>query len=366
MVTVHLMSDEKFIDDFIERLERVSTKQHRYIVFSNQREPKYIKSSLCIRKPENSLRTLLEIYKIKNLDKIILHSVSVNFRCITPFLPKNKKIIWIFYGYEYFSLPSVGNSLIQENTLDLRKTVYSKIMNFFSNIKAKIYEKISLLTFRRVTHFAHFIKEDFETIKNTIKTRAQFVEFTYGIKLIHILKTTPETRANICLGNSGSPFNNHIEAINILSKMNIADRKVFCPLSYGGRKSYVSQVIEKGKDILGDNFKPLTEFFNIDEYNDLMATCGFTILNHKRPQAAGNALARIYQGGKVFFCDNSFYRMLKNAGIQVYLIGKDFVPDNPEAFDPLCTEAIKRNRKIIEDLFGEEKLIERYSTLDAL
>jgi len=366
MVTVHLMSDEKFIDVFIERMERNSDRQHRYIVFSNNKKLKHIKSSQCIQVPVNSLRALLEINKIKNLDKIILHAVSVNFKWIVPLLPKNKKIIWIFYGNEYFGLPSVRNFFIQEKTLGYLSTSYNKYWSFLRNIKAKINEKVAILAFRKATHFAHFIYEDYEIIKNTINIKPKFVEFAYSTSRFCGNRVLGVQGEDICLGNSGSPFNNHIDAIDILSKMDIGNRKILCPLSYGANESYIQEVIKKGKRILGNNFKPITDFMDIDKYNDLMASVGFTIMNHKRSQASGNIIARAHDGGKVFLCDNSLYRMLKKAGIQVYSIEKDFTPDNPEVFDPLCTETITRNRKIIEDLFGDAKAIERYRTLDAL
>ena len=57
------------------------------------------------------------------------------------------------------------------------------------------------------------------------------IEFLYNNEI-----DTSNSGNNILIGNSRSYANNHLEIFSILSKFNIANRKVIVPLSYGNMK----------------------------------------------------------------------------------------------------------------------------------
>ncbi|MDE6432738.1 MAG: TDP-N-acetylfucosamine:lipid II N-acetylfucosaminyltransferase, partial [Lachnospiraceae bacterium] len=82
----------------------------------------------------------------------------------------------------------------------------------------------------------------------------------------------------ILVGNSATRENYQVEAFEVLKKYKDEKIEIICPLSYGDEK-YRDEVIEKGKQILGDKFVALTEFMEKDKYIELLATCDVAIFN---------------------------------------------------------------------------------------
>jgi dTDP-N-acetylfucosamine:lipid II N-acetylfucosaminyltransferase len=130
-----------------------------------------------------------------------------------------------------------------------------------------------------------------------------FAPFTYGcledILGVNFDKNVSESK-NILVGNSGDSSNNHLDIFIKLSKLNLKDKKVFVPLSYGGSKDYINYIIKKGKELLGSNFFPITSFMSRDEYNEILLSCDTLIFNHIRQQGVGNIITLGYLGAKIY------------------------------------------------------------------
>ena len=90
----------------------------------------------------------------------------------------------------------------------------------------------------------------------------------------------------ILLGNSATKENHHIDILHKLKKWN-EQIEVICPLSYGD-KQYAEEVIREGKNLFGERFKGITEFLELQNYIDLLASCSVAIIACDRQQAMGN------------------------------------------------------------------------------
>ena len=66
------------------------------------------------------------------------------------------------------------------------------------------------------------------------------------------------TGTDILLGNSAAMANNHLEALEQLSLVDLSGRRVLVPLTYGSA-AYRTAVVERGRQLLGDAFEPLVE-----------------------------------------------------------------------------------------------------------
>lgn len=103
----------------------------------------------------------------------------------------------------------------------------------------------------------------------------------------------------IQIGNSGDPANDHLGAMELLSRFASENIQVYVPLSYGD-EVYAEEVIEKGKQLFGGKFTPLTQFMAPDEYNRHLASVDVLVLNHRRQQGFGNSVISMYLGAKIF------------------------------------------------------------------
>lgn len=162
-----------------------------------------------------------------------------------------------------------------------------------------------------------------------------------------------EDSRNILLGNSSTPTNNHIEAIDRLAELDLKDRKVIVPLNYGDLK-YREIVLRYGQDKLGDRFKPLIDFIPFAEYCRLISSCDVVIMNHLRQQALGNIFLALESGAKVFLNPTSVFHCLKRFGMHV----ERFDEINSDSLHTrLTSEKMSSNRIICQDKFGEESRI---------
>ena len=157
---------------------------------------------------------------------------------------------------------------------------------------------------------------------------------------------------NILLGNSASFTNNHIEAFNFLKGINLEDRKIIMPLSYGD-KVYGEKVDEIGKSIFGSKLESIFHFIPLSEFNELLSTCNVVIMNHYRQQAVGNIIATLWMGAKVYLNEkNTFYHYLKRIGVYVYSIEKDLISSGLYVLKGLDEEQVNHNREILKKEIG--------------
>jgi hypothetical protein len=169
---------------------------------------------------------------------------------------------------------------------------------------------------------------------------------------------------HILLGNSATFTNNHIEAIDILEKIMVSEkRKIIVPLNYGD-PSYAEEICQIGKNQLGDPFVPLMDWLTLEEYNQKISQCGFVIMNHKRQQAFGNINTALYKGAKVFLRpENLLYKYYKSIGMKIFSV-EDLEKLGENALQPLDTKTQKKNRAIISELMGRKKVVDHIRDLE--
>ena len=121
------------------------------------------------------------------------------------------------------------------------------------------------------------------------KENAKFlsgVEIPGGIKLPANTEDLKNIQLgnNILVGNSAHPENNHLDIAYKLKTINLSNRKIIVPLSYGDNK-YKKIILKKYKNIFGNKFKPLLDFISIKDYLNILKSCNICIMGHLRQQA---------------------------------------------------------------------------------
>jgi len=170
---------------------------------------------------------------------------------------------------------------------------------------------------------------------------------------------------DVQLGNSATPANNHVEAIELLRTRLPEAGRLLVPLSYG-RASYARAVIEVGRAALAERFDPLTDWMPIAAYNQRMASCGFVCMNHRRQQALGNICAALYRGATVYLQrENPLFGFLVGLGVTLRDI-ESLDADAQAPLQALDSEQRLRNRAAIEARYGRAQVVAAIRALRTL
>ena len=164
------------------------------------------------------------------------------------------------------------------------------------------------------------------------------------------------TGNSILLGNSSTPSNRHKVVLEELKKVENLDRKVITPLNYGDQE-YKKDILEIGKNTVGVNFVPLTDFMPLEEYTSTIQDCSHVIMAHKRQQGFGTIMTTLYGGAKLYLSETSpFYSWLKKLGIAVYSIENELTH---ELKSELSDEIKLANREIVSRYLSEISILQK-------
>ena len=220
------------------------------------------------------------------------------------------------------------------------------------NLKWKLREFVKQRTIRKIGHFITHIHGDYDLAQQWYGARGQWHEcFMYPSNLYREYPITPKPHegTNILLGNSASPSNNHLDALEKLRPFAGENIRIYCPLSYGDT-AYGDKIATAGKEMFGDKFIALREFMPLEKYLQLLADIDLAVFNHNRQQGVGNITQLLGLGKKVYIrSDITTWSMLKTLGVEIYDINKFDLTGIP-------SKNTQIQRKLIGDLFSAENL----------
>jgi hypothetical protein len=389
MKLIHLIKDEKAISRLAPNLARLKGVENKYVVLNEKKDTKFKHISdieLWRIVGREYLNSSLMKEDLIWADALVVHYLQPLAAEIVLRTPTDVVIVWSGWGGDYYSLlPGGSETLISVETSRLIDTNNNRgflfiakhqidrlsITRIIQSAKFRIRNKVLLLKsyeqikdefIERVDFFSAPISDDYVLLKNALgkKFRAEYLQLNYA-SLEQVTKSwnVQLSGNDILLGNSATPTNNHAEMLMMLSKLDLGDRKVIVPLSYGD-ESYANQVIDLGNSLLGSHFYPVREFMPIGEYNKLLSTCSVAIMNHRRQQAMGNAVIMLYLGAKLFLDkDGVIYNFFTKRGALVYPI-QELKEIGESSFKSLSDEERLINRNVLESMWGEEVVMKNY------
>lgn len=373
-MNLHITGDDKFIDFFITDIEKLGlVASNDFLVYTVGGRPlKYVKSERIQKITLNSSEW--EVFfkeSVQKYDRIFIHYFDGVLFHIVKYIPVTTKVIWCFYGNDGF-LYFPENYFLQKLTWRLSKRITSRNKEIIFKMFYPLYllnRKLFLLkrqgimkaAFRRVDYFANYLVTDYELIKERMGLNFKHIEVT--LTSLETMISMESDRMNneaifhgasILIGNSATNTNNHPDIFERLGKLDMAGRKIYCPLSYGN-DNYAGIIEAAGKEKFGKDFIPLRDFMPLDKYNSILKDCGYVFMNHDRTQGASNVIVSLYNGAKVFLSNKSgLYHFLKKLGVKVFSVQDDINAEG-NIFIPLAKEDILRNRKLIYDYYNEQK-----------
>ncbi len=352
---LHFLTDDKFADYAIDQFSSFAGSSE-FIVVASKGELKYIKNEDKVKRIDwNSIEKDSLLEKLSEYKGIVLHGLFMPWQEEIIHCATKQKITWMFWGGEIYGRPEVSKMFLATK---------SKLLLWVYTFKNKIKGKKNNMYYLPKECYAKIefcltdMKNEFDFAKNLMHNQMQMIWYNYySIEdTVGTLIDKKCTGKNIFLGNSCTIENNHLEAFSLIKKLNIEDRKIITPLSYGSQwlRNFL---IKKGRYNFKDNFYPLIDFMPREEYNSLMLNCGVMIMNHYRPQAQGNIITGLWLGMRVFLSKkNMAYQYFKDCGILIYSIEDDL--NKHTKLMPLSEEELQRNRAILYRLYSKESMLQ--------
>lgn len=377
MNVLHLISDEKFLA-FISRLfGHVPDMDNRFIAIKPGVDTKAGQSNglpLWRTVGHRYFRSTAMKEDLAWCDCLIVHCLSSLGARMIMAAPARVAVIWSGWGIDYYGfLPGGDQSLLGYETKELlrnsRRTraarhVLESIIRSARSGKRFIEKRRLLLpAIRRVDLFSAPIPEEFDQLQRALgpDIRARYVQLNYG-SLEQTFQPGPDVilSNDILVGNSAAATNNHAEVFRLLSGMDLTDRRIVVPLSYGEgeNQGYRNSVVALGRQLFGDRFIPILNFMPLEEYNALIARCSIVIMNQKRQQALGNIGAMLYRGARVYFHpENPVYRFLKHRGAWTWTT-RELADETGLASGTVPQDQRQENRRVLEEFWGHDVVLE--------
>lgn len=326
--TLHLMYDSQYCDKFIRFMnERFPNENHKFIVVANSNYKLSLISTNNLRNVEVlDLKYDLQklINHINDCSRIFIHFLFDYICELVCKLNINKPLHWILWGgdFYYYIEMELYDPMTKKILVELginNNTINKNTINY-------LYRKS---TIRRMNYILMSDDLEYKMVKNIFITNAKYKKFIYPnptnvveetqCKIEEAYDYKKRYKYVILLGNSADPSNNHLDMINMCAKIKSNHFCVIVPLSYGGSKAYIDQIILKGKQVLGTRFIPIVDYLESDMYKNILNQVDVAIFNHNRAQARGNIRTLLSLGKKVYVkkCTTT-YHSFRKMGIQIY------------------------------------------------
>ena len=295
-------------------------------------------------------------YSINDLDLIVIHSLR---KSEISFLNNNIitiPIIWFSWGGDFYNLLRIRNKILLPKT----KWAYYNILFAQSKLQSlRIFienligyssydqSKYFLKALSKLSYMVPVMPGDYDVLNNAYPSNLKMFHLNYVNPLFIDKSSQVLNGTNILLGNSATFSNNHFEAIDVLSKNILLQRKVVIPLSYGD-KLLAKKVEKYANNKLGSkNVEVLVTFLNFNEYQKILNSCSIVFMNHVRQQAVRNIVQALLLGSHIYLNKKSVvYDFLKRKGFYLSSI------DSSIKIEELTPKQKRTNNILANQVFG--------------
>jgi hypothetical protein len=394
---LHLILDEKFIDEAMVRFEKTNPGKHDFLFIEHPERHttfKYLKDTRHVTTVQYLSQAYFEyISKLDEYTAVFLHSL-IN-RYFVDFLiraDKNTVFIWLYWGAELWTL----NKFKMKAFLPATKLLYykhrfdihaQKVRIIFNKYRQMIFKcgitntakvilnkrtegnsiyQISdsdvIKAMRRANYIIPVVDEDYYNLKSLIHCHADMLDWNYSPGLpFNELDKVSISGNDLLVGNSGHYTNNHLDIFFKLRRHQHLFDNIVTPLSYGDPYC-IHSILSFGNRIFKKRFSPMVSYMPVKDYFTIISKCRIAVFNSRRQQAVGNIVMCLYMGMKVFLRnENPVYSYLIKNKVICFSIQEDF--RRKILINNLSSEQKENNRNIISELFGNERLLKKTEEL---
>lgn len=360
---LHLVNDHQVINRTLDYFEQVFPGENIVFVFSDNTRLIHVKPrNLFQIVSEANYRTIAQNTDFSQIDKVIVHYMSIKKIRFIQKIPKHLHVCWNIYGWDLYSqfLFYKGYKLFYSNPDSFRPLTWKrKLFPQIAYIKDKL---------RSGKYFNYIIKRTDSLVVSCLpdKTLLEFYArrsfptkeiFSYPIEttLGDLYGKEFQEGKDIMLGNSASFTNNHLYALNYLSGLDLKNSKIHLQLAYGGTEVYKKYVTGKYEEAFHDKLVINDKYLPISEYNNYLLNMRILIFANWRQEAEGNILMGFYLGAKIFLSNkNPLFLYYKFLGFIIF----ELETISQQNLDhPLTPEEKDYNRNIAKRLYANERLL---------
>lgn len=383
-MNIHLSHyPNNFMKHFIANQEKYSDSSNRYLLYTNDDISAHKGNDLYELVKANLAALDEQVGDWPKYDAVYLHYLSPFLISVVNHLPKDIKIVWIFWGDDGFSqikgyrddyCLTPRTKKYYEKYLKLRMKwcknpvyLYKNFQEYRNNYPTKWYKEYMKAT-ARIDYFAHYIPEDYNLLQSNSNLNANYLDFNYmsaeQCQMATVIE--PNNTRNLLIGNSADWSNNHLDLFSLLETLDLSNiEKVYVPLSYSGNKAYIDEVLEDGKIKLKDQFAPMVEFLPLNDYLKVLRNITMGVIGTICSQGAGNVVALLLQGTRVYLnSKNTLYKLFKSKGVIIFDLDSELGEHLQQGKTGYLTiEEQKNNVELVSQILGEEMIQKKYSTL---
>lgn len=303
---VHIVHDEKFIDSAFRDFEEVAPNQNIFVCIGLKKILSFIKhSKIYFVRPR--LAWLLSPYSYFFAKAIIFHSVASIFEeNLILRINIKTKVVWISWGFDLYPRINKLEEYLSKKTKDYFNSIpltkvdscFDQKVGFKKSFKVKLSDEIFI---SRIDFFSPVLKSEFELISDKFKIDAnKYLRWNYlNLEEDIVLKNLDlEISGNsLLLGNSGSIWLNHVDALDELINLNLKFDKIVVPCSYGDVK-YID-FLKMNLDFKSKHVYFIDGFLPYREYVNILMSCKYIFINSERQIALANILFFLFYNGIV-------------------------------------------------------------------
>lgn len=176
-------------------------------------------------------------------------------------------------------------------------------------------------------------------------------------------ESAPDQMIKILVGNSASPSNNHIDALNKLAHLADKNIQIIMPLNYAGDPEYVEQVINHANSLFKNKVTAITSMLSKAQYDALLNKVSMTVFAQQRQQGLYVAYAMLLMGKPLFLLGStSSYTNLSALGFKLHKTDSlDDISFNE--LTNLTNEFNSNNANLMQQHFTEAALAPKWRTM---
>jgi hypothetical protein len=365
---LHLIgNDPKFPKAIRDRFEAAMPNRHVFVIVKTHAQ-----------QPENGGEGFIYVStpeQLKNVvtfrldwEAIIINGMLSRLASFWQVLPQQLPVAYYLWGVEaYNAVLNKPDALYEPETakhvLSLKARLRFYASYYFGALRRLrkecrfIAQKLDVALFSLEAEIQHFVEH------GLLPEHIQYVNgrVGHGLDFSAEIFALEQVGDSILVGNSGDPSNNHLDAFLWLSRQRFSTgRRVVVPLSYGGNEEYRKVVLNKGRQLFGELFYPVLDFMPLEDYNELIKSCGIVIMNHLRQQGFGNIVTALAMGATVYLQPRTTVSAgLKNLGFTIREIGASRSQSELQE-SPFINEAERaRNVHLCHKHFSKEASLEK-------
>ena len=258
-----------------------------------------------------------------NAHLVVLYDLDNIKARIACMLPERAVVAWRFFGSEIYSLNA--RKYLSPRSIQLHNAPVRRLRRFFrSMLETLLHGRFPNELFKdaaaRVDLFLGLSHYEYSYLKKTYSYLPQFVQWPIAERK-HYPEHFYHKSDTVIIGNSRTEWNNHLEIIDIVERIECFKYISFLlPFSYGRGTNYIDKVrtrVIRSKA----NISLLEHFMPREDYFAIVTGAKAAVFNNYRQMAMGNIFTLLNNGVKLYFNKkNQIFTWLRECGFFVYSI----------------------------------------------